>query len=369
MSVNVLRLLICAALLALTGCASITGGTTQQMFVQVKESSGAPVDAAECVLVNDKGTWNVRPPSGLTVSRSNKAIQIKCTRASLPDGGVSVDSTTRAAMFGNILFGGVIGVGIDHVSGAAYEYPGIATVVMGQNAQLKMAYAPGGAVNGPTVAARLIPAPTRFAAIGDVAAVPGLSDRGREMYRAFLTKKSPRAFAVGPDQHFAFSDGLRPRDTSRPSDPSVRALEVCSEYAKTQCRLYAVDDAVVYVAPSPKEASAPAVAAPVKSRYALPSETQFADLNDSTLVPVNEDGRGKYLQFLTLPSPKAFAIKSDGGWVTVSNSGSAMADVLNTCEREGKSCWLYAVDDRVVWTSDLNKRIGHVNQLVAAAKP
>lgn len=359
------RLIALAALVMVTGCASITGGNSQQVFVQVKAASGVAVEAAECVVSNDKGNWIVRPPGDLTVARSNLAMQIKCTKAAEPAGSVSVESGTRAAMYGNILFGGLIGAGVDHVSGAAYEYPGVATVVMGQHSQLKMAYAPGsGSGRGPSATARLIPAQTRFAALDDVAAVP-LPERLRQGYRTFLTRKSPRAFALSANGHYASATGLRPTDTQRPSDPALRALEVCRATARMECRLYAVDDSVVYVPPVAGEAAA-ALPVPPKNRYEIPAESSFADLNDATLVPVREQGRGSYLRFLTLPSPRAFAIRSDGGWVIASNSATAMADVLNTCEREGKTCWLYAVDDRVVWVSEVNQRIGQARQLVPA---
>ena len=35
----------------------------------------------------------------------------------------------------------------------------------------------------------------------------------------------------------------------------------------------------------------------------------------------------------------------------------------NTCAREGRTCWLYAVDDQVVWTQDVKHRIGRSDQL------
>jgi hypothetical protein len=43
-----------------------------------------------------------------------------------------------------------------------------------------------------------------------------------------------------------------------------------------------------------------------------------------------------------------------------------MADVLSACEREGKPCWLYAVDDRVVWRTDPAQRVSRASQLQVA---
>ncbi len=203
-------------------------------------------------------------------------------------------------------------------------------------------------------------------AIEDVGAVPGLAADGRAAYQKFLQAPPPRAFVIKPDGNqvlFAWADGLVPRDINRPSNPTQRALEYCRDRGRGECSVYAVDYAVVYRKPAVNapEQSAPA-AGPVVNRYRLPPDSRFADVNDASLVPVQEKNRERYLQFLTLPMPRAFAIALDGS-AALASGNAAMADVLNTCEREGKTCWLYAADDRVVWQTDPRQRIGHVNQL------
>ncbi|MDB5826020.1 MAG: hypothetical protein JWQ73_240 [Variovorax sp.] len=362
------RIAAFAMLCLMAGCASITGGNTQQMYVQVNNPGGAPVSKAECALSNDKGKWSMRPPEAITIARSNQAMLISCTSAASPAGSTSVESTTRAAMYGNLLFGGLIGVGIDHFSGAAYEYPGVATVTMGRSSSVQMAYAPPGSAGGPTAVARTMPSVSGFAAIDDVASVPG-PESVRNTYRKFLAQPLPRAMAISDNGHAWYADGYRTRDPNKPGDPNLRALQGCREVQGTNCRLYAVDRDVVYVREAPStqaSASAGVPTVPKISRYALPPESLFADVNDASLVPVRDEGRGKYLQFLTLPLPRAFAIATDGAWTVASDSASAMADVLNACEREGKTCWLYAADDRVVWQTDLRHRVGRVNQLLPA---
>jgi len=135
------------------------------------------------------------------------------------------------------------------------------------------------------------------------------------------------------------------------------------------CRLYAVDKTVVWVAPAEAEKGpATALAAgPKPNRFAVPADSRFANLNDAASVPVRDDARGKYLQFLTLPMPRAFAIAADGSARMASDSASAMADVLSACEREGTTCWLYAADDRVVWRTEPALRVSRAGQLAAAA--
>ena len=202
--------------------------------------------------------------------------------------------------------------------------------------------------------------------VDDIDAVPGLNAEGRAAYQKFLQMKAPRALVirrVGDSSWVHWADGLVPRDINRPSDPTQRAMEYCTERHQGECTVYAVDYAVVYQKPQAAAVERKVAAAgPVTSLYKLPTDSHFADVNDPSLVPVSEKSRSRYLEFLALPLPRAFAISADGSAAFASGS-AAMADVLNTCEREGKTCWLYAVDDRVVWQSDPRQRIGRVNQL------
>jgi hypothetical protein len=88
-----------------------------------------------------------------------------------------------------------------------------------------------------------IPPPSGFAEISDASKVPGISEAGRQQYRRFLAAQSPRAFALSPSGNtLSWSSSLVP-------DAAWRALMRCSEQAKEQCQLYAVDDAVVWAAP------------------------------------------------------------------------------------------------------------------------
>jgi len=202
--------------------------------------------------------------------------------------------------------------------------------------------------------------------VDDVDAVPGLNAEGRAAYQKFLQNKPPRTLVLrqsGDSTWVHWADGLVPRDINRPSDPTQRAMEYCTERHQGECTVYAVDYTVVYQ--KPKVAAAErtvAAAGPATNLYKLPTDSHFADVNDPSVVPVREKSRDRYLRFLALRMPRAFAIAADGS-AALASGGRAMADVLNTCEREGKTCWLYAVDDRVVWQSDPRQRIGRVNQL------
>jgi hypothetical protein len=95
------------------------------------------------------------------------------------------------------------------------------------------------------------PQPSRiasgYAAIDDVDAIPYLSDRGRQYYREWLALPTPKAFAISPTGFFFSTSGLRPKDTTLPTDPVERALTGCERNAKMQCKLYAVNGSVVWV--------------------------------------------------------------------------------------------------------------------------
>ena len=88
--------------------------------------------------------------------------------------------------------------------------------------------------------------PTGFAALEDVAAVPHIRDNCRELYRKWLTNASPKGFAVSPAGTCGYSSGVRPPKPNVPIDPAERALTVCEGMGKGACKLYAIDDAVVW---------------------------------------------------------------------------------------------------------------------------
>jgi hypothetical protein len=119
----------------LQGCASIVSGTSQTLSVDTPGCGGA-----RCELSNDKGKYFVpSTPGTVTISRSYNNLQIICSREGATSDPLSVASSTKGMAFGNILFGGVIGAGVDIGTGAAYDYPQLISVAM----QCGPARAPG----------------------------------------------------------------------------------------------------------------------------------------------------------------------------------------------------------------------------------
>ena len=81
------------------------------------------------------------------------------------------------------------------------------------------------------------PDPTGFAAIDNVLAIPYISEGGRAGYLKYLTLRKPKAFAIAPDGTWSASSlGL---------DPVAASMSACGK-THSGCRLYAVDDKIVW---------------------------------------------------------------------------------------------------------------------------
>ena len=138
---SVAHTVVIAATIALSGCASIVSGTNQIISVETLQKSG-PVAGASCKLENDKGVFYVTTPGTVTVRRAYGDMAVKCEKADTPTGMATVKSSTKGMMAGNILFGGFIGAGVDAASGAAYDYPNLFRIMMGENIAIPDASVP-----------------------------------------------------------------------------------------------------------------------------------------------------------------------------------------------------------------------------------
>lgn len=127
----------CLPILALAGCASIVDGTNQTVSVQTM-SGGQSLSNAQCTLQSNKGTWFTNTPGTVTIHRGYDALHVTCAKPGYQSGVATVASSTKGMAFGNILFGGIIGTGVDMASGAAYDYPDLISVPM-QSVQAPLA--------------------------------------------------------------------------------------------------------------------------------------------------------------------------------------------------------------------------------------
>lgn len=103
----------------LTSCASIVSGRYQKISVKTM-----PVQGARCTLENNKGTWFVdKTPAIVSVHRSFYDLTVNCQRKDYGSGTSIIKSNTKALAFGNAIFGGAVGAGVDMANGSAYDYP------------------------------------------------------------------------------------------------------------------------------------------------------------------------------------------------------------------------------------------------------
>ena len=169
-----------------------------------------------------------------------------------------------------------------------------------------------------------VPPPSHYAALEDVAAVPYMTEPGRALYQRYLAKSLPRAVAIAPNGNAAIGAGG--------FDPLAKALELCGKPA-SGCRLYAVDNDVVWTKPAPP-----------------PRPTRFAALANETAVPYMTDkGRDGYRKFLGFPEPRAFVIAPDGAWFASARGADPIAQAMAGCIKLHQGCAVYAYNDDVVW--------------------
>jgi hypothetical protein len=114
------------AALAASGCASIVKGTSQSITVNTDPAG------ANCILSRDgQQLAVVNPtPGTIQVGKGAGTISVACKRVGYQDSIGTLASTFQAMTFGNIIFGGIIGVGVDAATGAMHEYPPMVTITL-----------------------------------------------------------------------------------------------------------------------------------------------------------------------------------------------------------------------------------------------
>jgi hypothetical protein len=105
--------------LVLSGCATIVNGTTQSVSIL---TTPADAEGAKCELRNSEGAWFVTTPGSAVVHKTKNDLTVTCKKDGFQDATMVVPSKFGGATAGNILAGGIIGVGVDAASGANYSY-------------------------------------------------------------------------------------------------------------------------------------------------------------------------------------------------------------------------------------------------------
>ena len=66
----------------------------------------------------------------MVIHRAYGDLDVICKKPGFITAHKKISSNTKAMAFGNALFGGVVGAGVDVADGAAYNYPNLITVPM-----------------------------------------------------------------------------------------------------------------------------------------------------------------------------------------------------------------------------------------------
>ncbi len=91
---------------------------TQQVTINTPGAEGA-----QCTLKSDGiGTKVVTTPAALVLDKSQHAIAVTCKKPCFQDGIGIIASNTETMTAGNLLLGGVVGLGVDAASGAMNKY-------------------------------------------------------------------------------------------------------------------------------------------------------------------------------------------------------------------------------------------------------
>ncbi len=123
---RVLAAALAAGAASLCGCATIIQGTTQPVSITT-----TPEEGAQCTLTNSEGTWYLASPGSAVVHKTKNDLSIDCTKPGFATGHVVATSHFGGTTAGNVLLGGVVGLGVDAASGANYYYDNPISVPLG----------------------------------------------------------------------------------------------------------------------------------------------------------------------------------------------------------------------------------------------
>jgi hypothetical protein len=133
------RIALCVGLATLaSGCATVTGGTTEKLSVKTQKDS-VDIAGATCTLANAEGSYQVTTPGKVSVRRAKDDLSIRCTKDGEAPASTAVPSSTRkGALAGDIAWLGVLSFvtyGVDRATGSIFAYPDEITVSFGEPAQ------------------------------------------------------------------------------------------------------------------------------------------------------------------------------------------------------------------------------------------
>ncbi|MFZ9470062.1 MAG: hypothetical protein ACO26G_03300 [Rickettsiales bacterium] len=119
---NLKTLLIFQLLLLSSSCATIVASRDQSVNISSSSANKAPLNNSICKLVNSKGEWSTQTPKSVSIRKSYGDLVINCTNRNLR-GSQTFKSSHDSIIWGNVLFGGLIGWAVDVGTGSGFSYP------------------------------------------------------------------------------------------------------------------------------------------------------------------------------------------------------------------------------------------------------
>jgi len=116
-----------------TGCATLTGSSTQTIEVTTVDARDRPVRGMTCTLTHGPGSYVVDTPAlNLEIRRSSSDLEIECRRGSQLAKGTVVPHG-ESSIAHSLIPGGSIATLVDYATGAMYTYPSPLRLRIGQH--------------------------------------------------------------------------------------------------------------------------------------------------------------------------------------------------------------------------------------------
>lgn len=110
----------------LAGCSTIVKGTEQQVSVNTPGVTGAICQLQSPAI----GTRTVQTPGNIVLPKSRHNVAVTCAAQCFGPGVGTLGSHTEVMTAGNVVFGGLLGLGVDAASGAMNKYDSGVEVIM-----------------------------------------------------------------------------------------------------------------------------------------------------------------------------------------------------------------------------------------------
>ncbi len=129
-----MKIILVAALgLAVAGCATVTRGTTEAMTVSSEPAGAEAVSSTGLLCPATPCTWEISRKTDFAVTFKKAGYKTEQVQV-----GTKIAGSGAAGFAGNVLIGGLVGMGVDAATGATLEhYPNPVFVTMRPTTEAK----------------------------------------------------------------------------------------------------------------------------------------------------------------------------------------------------------------------------------------